>query len=352
MADDIIQPFDMVTLGGVLRRTELPIYFWQQFYTRQINFETQKIFFEDVFRSNKKLAAFVAPNVQAGLNRLEGYQTEAYAPAYIKEKDVVDINLPLYRMPGETPVTGSLTNEQRRMAWIAELSEQHRTKIYNRFEWMSAKAAIYGQVTIESEKYPRAVLDFGRDPGLTLVTDWTAAGANGFQDIKRQRLLSNQLTGSKITTNVFGADAWDAFYTKHQAELKDLMDTRYRGSDTTISRMTEGYEGNEYVGVIQGLNGAGRMEVYINNATFENERGETEYHLDQGSVWGVSESMFQGVRCFGAIRDGRAGYRPIDIFPKNWVGQEDPFDEYIMHQSAPLFVPGEPNATYLIKAVS
>lgn len=352
MADDIIQPYDMVTLMGVLRRTELPIYFWQQFYNRQVNFDTQKIYFERVFRKDKKLAAFVAPNVQAGLNRLEGYSAEAYAPAYIKEKDTIDINLPFYRMPGEQPVTGSMTPETRRQAWITELSEQHRTKIYNRFEWLAAKAAIYSQVTIESEKYPRAVLDFGRDPGLTLVTNWAAPGANGFADIKKQRILSNQLSGSKITTNVFGADAWDAFYTLHAAELKDLMDTRYRGSETTITRMTDGYEGMEYVGVIQGLNGAGRMEVYINTSTFENDQGETEHYLDQGSVWGVSESLFSGVRCFGAIRDGRAGYRPIDIFPKNWVGQEDPFDEYIMHQSAPLMVPGEPNATYLIKAVS
>lgn len=346
-----LTPYDIVTLLGVLRRTDLPTYFFQQLYGRQINFETQKIYFERVYRNRKGLAAFVAPNVQAALNRQEGYTAEAHAPAYIKEKDTIDINMPFYRLPGETPVTGSLTNEQRRQAWIAELTQQHLTKINNRFEWMAARAAIDAQIVIESERYPRAVLDFGRNPGLTLLTDWKAAGANGFNDIKKQRRLSNQLTGSKITTNIFGADAWDAFYDLHKAELKDLLDTRFRGSETNITRMLDGYEGMEYVGVIQGLNGAGRMDVYINTSTYIDEKGQTQYYLDQGSVFGYSEAMFDGVRCFGAIKDGRAGYKAIDIFPKNWVGQEDPFDEYLMHQSAPLFVPGEPNATYLIKAV-
>lgn len=350
---DILQltPYDMVTLLGVVRRTELPIYFFQQLYNRQINFETQKIYFERVYENHKGLAAFVAPNVQAALNRQEGYTAEAHAPAYIKEKDTIDINMPFYRMPGETPVTGSLSNEQRRAAWIAVLTQQHMTKIHNRFEWMAARAAIDAQIVIESDRYPRAVLDFGRDAGLTLVSNWKAPGANGFADIKKQRRLSNQLCGSKITTNIFGADAWDAFYNLHKDELKDLLDTRYRGSETNITRLLDGYEGMEYVGVIQGLNGAGRMEVYINTATYIDEKGAVQYYLDQGSVFGYSPSLFNGARCFGAIKDGRAGYRAIDIFPKNWVGQEDPFDEYLMHQSAPLFVPGQPNASYLIKAL-
>ena len=136
---DVITPYGTATLLGLLRRTENIQYFWQNLYTRQINFDTAMIYLERVYRKNKKLAAFVAPNVQAGLNRLEGYTTEAVSPAYIKEKDVVDINLPFVRRPGEALITGSMTPEQRRMAWIAEFSDQHETKIRNRWEWMSAK---------------------------------------------------------------------------------------------------------------------------------------------------------------------------------------------------------------------
>lgn len=348
---DVINTFDTATLLGLITRTEEPTYFWQKFFTRQINFDGNKIYLERVFRRNKKLAAFVAPNVQAGLNRLEGYSAEAVSPAYIKEKDIIDINLPFVRRPGEALVTGSMTPEQRRQAWIAEYADQHVTKIKNRWEWMCAQAVINASITIESERYPKAVLDFGRDPSLTLVTNWNAAGANPMADIYTQRRRANALSGARITTHIFGADAWAAFYKVHKEELKDLMDTTRRGSDTTITRLWDGYQGMEYMGTIVGLNGAGRIEVWVMSEQFENDEGEMEYFLDQGSVLGIAESLFDGVRCFGAIRDGRAGYQAIDIFPKNWVGNEDPFDEYIMHQSSPLFVPGEPNATFLIKAV-
>ncbi|QGF20877.1 major head protein [Serratia phage JS26] len=349
---DVITPYGTATLLGLLRRTENIQYFWQNLYTRQINFDTAMIYLERVYRKNKKLAAFVAPNVQAGLNRLEGYTTEAVSPAYIKEKDVVDINLPFVRRPGEALITGSMTPEQRRMAWIAEFSDQHEVKIRNRWEWMSAMAAINGSITIESERYPKAVLDFGRDPGLSLTTDWTAQGANPMADIYKMRKKVNALTGGRVTTHIFGDQAWAAFYKAHKDDLKDLMDTTLRGSETAITKLVDGFEGMEYVGVIQGLNGAGRIEVWTYNTQYEDDNGDMQYFLDPGSVFGIAESLFDGVRCFGAIRDGRAGYQPIEIFPKNWVGNEDPFDEFIMHQSAPLFVPGEPNSTFLIKAVA
>jgi len=58
--------------------------------------------------------------------------------------------------------------------------------------------------------------------------------------------------------------------------------------------------------------------------------------------------MMDGVRCFGAIRDKKAGYQALEFFMKNWE-IEDPSHEYIMSQSAPLMVPKEPNATYSIK---
>ena len=351
MADEKIIPYSSTTLLEVQRLVKDPFAFFLNFFQRQINFETDTISFEDVVIDNRRMAPFVAPNVQAGLNRLEGYNASQYKPAYIKEKDVVDINMPLFRQVGETPFTGSLSLNQRRNAVIAYMTEQQVQRIKNRWEWMAAQAIMFGSITIQSERYPKCVLDFGRDAGLTLTTNWKAAGANGFNDIKRMRQLSNRLAGTRITKNFFGADAWDAFCELHKDQLKDLMDTRYRGSETNFSKLLDGYDGIEYVGVIKGLNGAGSMEVYVNTATYLDDDGNTQYVQDQGSVFGIEENAVNGVRCFGAIRDGRANYQAMPIFPKNWVGTEDPFDEFIMHQSAPLMVPMVPNATYYIKAV-
>lgn len=351
MQGDII-PYSTTTLLAVQKTIQQPFSFWLQFFKQVLNFETETISFEKVKINNRRMAPFVAPNVQASYNRLDGYDAAQFKPAYIKEKDVVDINMPFFRQAGETPFFGSLTPEQRRQAVITKFTQDHLTKINNRFEWMAAQAIQHASIEIESEKYSRAFLSFGRDAGLTLTTDWSAGkGGNGFADIKRMRTLSNRLCGSQMRTWMFGADAWDAFYEMHKDQLKDLLDTRYRGSETSFTKLLDGFDGIEYVGSIKGLNGAGRMEVYINTCVFEDEDGSTQFFQDQGAVVGIDESAFTGVRCFGAIRDGRANYQSFPIFPKNWVGGEDPYEEFIMHQSAPLMVPLTPNATCYIKGV-
>lgn len=351
MQGDII-PYSTTTLLEVQKTVKQPFSFWLQFFGRTLNFETETISFEKVQINNRRMSPFVAPNVQASFNRLEGYDAVQFKPAYIKEKDVVDTNMPFFRQAGETPFYGSLSNEQRRQAVIAKFTEEHLTRINNRYEWMASQAIQFGSIKIEGDLYPTSILSFGRDANLTLTTDWSAGkGGNGFNDIKRMRVLSNRLCGSQVRLNLFGADAWDAFYALHKEELKDLLDTRYRGSETTITKMLDGFDGIEYVGSIKGLNGAGRIEVYINTCVYEDENGATQFFQDQGSVVGIDPSAFVGVRCFGAIKDGRANYKAMEIFPKNWVGGEDPYEEFIMHQSAPLMVPLTPNATYYIKAV-
>ena len=351
MQGDII-PYSTTTLLGVQTRVIQPFSFWLQFFTQTLNFDTETISFEKVQINNRGLAPFVAPNVQAAYNRLDGYDAAQFKPGYIKEKDVVDINMPFFRQAGETPVSGSLSPNQRRAAIIAKLTQDHVTRIHNRFEWMASQAIQHAAIEISGERYTKSVLSFGRDPNLTLTTDWTEGkGGNGFNDIKRMRVLSNRLCGSEIRINIFGADAWDAFYKLHKEELKDLLDTRYRGSDTNITKLIDGFDGIEYVGDIVGLNGAGRIKVFINTMVYTDEKGATQYFQDQGSVVGIDPNAFSGVRCFGAIRDGRADYKSMEIFPKNWVNGEDPYEELIMHQSAPLMVPLAPNATYYIKAV-
>jgi hypothetical protein len=52
-----------------------------------------------------------------------------------------------------------------------------------------------------------------------------------------------------------------------------------------------------------------------------------------------------GTRCYGAIRDKRAGLAAMSLFPKMW-DQEDPSVTYTMTQSAPLMVPGNPNNSF------
>lgn len=342
--------YDLTTLLEVLRVQKTPSSFWLQWFPRQINFETQEIAFDKVFGDDRGLAPLVVPNVQGRVLGLDGYETMAFKPAYVKPKHVVDPNMVIERQPGEALATGSMSIEQRRNAVIGEITRRHKVLLQNRNQWLAARAIIDGKVTISGEDYPTTLVDFRRHASLTGVLTggarWSETTANPLSDLKTMRINANNRSGARITQHIFGANAWDLF--TQRVDLKDLMDVRYKGSDTLVTRMDDGYEGVEYMGVIQGLNGAGRIEVWVNTEKYiDPETGDEEFYLDQDTVVGVSP-MVQGVRCFGAIKDKKAGYRALEVFMKMWEN-EDPSVEYLLSQSAPLMVPKQPDATFSLK---
>lgn len=342
--------YDLTTLLEVMRvqKTSAPK-IWLEFFPTQINFETPTIMWDKVYGDDRKLAPFVIPTVQGRPQRLEGYETVQFSPAYIKIKDVVSAQMHMERMAGETLGTGSMSIDDRRRAVIGWLLGQQKTKIENRLEWLAAKAITQAKVTIKGEDYPEVEVDFRRAANLTATlagaAAWSQATAKPLDDLRMMRMRANSASGVRITRHIFGADAWDKFVAR--VDLKELMDLRYGGLDTRVTRMWDGYEGMEYMGVIQGLNGAGRIEAWVNTSKFiDPETGAEDYYMPQNSVVGVSDAV-RGVRCFGAIMDKKAGYKALSIFSKNWEN-EDPSVEYLLSQSSPLMVPKQPDATFLL----
>lgn len=345
---------ELTTLLSVVRQQKTLQHFWLNFFTTQINFETKNIQFDRVSSDYRILAPFVVPNAQGRPMTMEGYDSIQFTPAYVKPKYVVDPEMVLERQPGEALGAGSLTNQQRYNAVIAELLKRGKHSIENRWEWLAARAVIDGGVTIASEDYPSTFVDFRRDPSLTSVLTlgarWSEATSDPMADLKMMRRKVNDLTGSVVRTHIFGADAYDAFATREKEFIKDMLDTNIRGSGAEIKRLTDDLDnGMEYIGVLKNSDGSGRLEVWVCTTKFTNEEGVEEYLLDQGTVVGVASAL-SGVRCFGAIRDKRAGFRALPIFPKNWE-EEDPSVEYLLMQSAPLMVPKVPNASYSMKVV-
>ena len=345
--------YDLFTLTELYRRVKQPTPpFWLKNFTRQINFDTPRIFFEKVFGDDRGLAPFVIPTMPGRPQKLDGFQAESFAPAYIKILDPVDPSMFIERQAGEAWGAGSLTLDQRRNAVVAELLRKGRQKIQNRFEWLAARAIIDGQVTISGEDYPSTLVDFRRDASLTATLAGTAKWDVGTGDplatLKSLRMASNELSGSRIVKHVFGANAWDLF--TQRVDLKGLMDQNFGGLNVNVTRMGDGWsdQGQEYMGRIAGSNGAGAIEVWVDNSKYiDPEDGTEKFFLDQNTVVGVSD-MVAGTRCFGAIMDKRAGYRPLEVFFKNYE-QENPSVEYLLLQSAPLMVPREPNATFSVK---
>lgn len=347
-------PFDLTELLGVLSTTKMLPKFWLQFFPDEITFNTESIAMDEISDDYRRLAPFVAPNVQGRVAKQDGFRTVSYRPAYVKPKDVVDPNNNMFvRRPGESMATGTLTPEQRFEATVAQLLSNQRTKIDNRLEWMAAKTIQDGKVTIDGVDYPQVTVDYNRDASLTATlvgtAQWNSTAASPLGDIRRMNKASNDLCGATNHRIIFGSDAWDSFSAwLVENELK-LINNDYRGSSTEISLITDGFEGLEYVGRVRGSNGAG-FDCWIYSAKFTDDAGVQQPMMDPDTVVGVS-TMVAGVQAFGAIRDRKAGLAPLRYFPKMW-DVEDPSVTYLMTQSAPLTVPRYINATWSLKVQS
>lgn len=347
-----IDVFDTTNLLEVLRIRKMPMSFWlTKCFPNQINFTEEKIAFDKVNEDYRRLAPFVAPNVQGKVMSREGSNMVAFKPAYVKPKHIIDIDQPLVRQPGEALGSGSLTPEQRKQAIVADILGRHKAMHAMTREWMAAKAIIDGAVTISGENYPAVTVDFLRDASLsaTLLTTarWSQSTSTPLTDIATKRTAANTLSGAVIRDLVFGAAAW-GYFSAH-ASVTALLDKQTRGSETEFTKHTDGFEDSvEYLGTIQGPGGAGLIRMWLYSGKYKDETDTLTDILDTNTVVGVDFGAVQGFRCYGAIRDGKAGFQALDMFPKMWE-DEDPWAEYIMTQSAPLMVPKQPNATFKIK---
>ena len=343
---------DTSTLLEVQRVQKTPTSFWlEKCFPKQINFTTEYIAFDRVNEDFRRLAPFVAPNVQGKVMAQEGSDMLNFKPAYVKPKHIVEPDAVLVRKPGEALGSGSLTPEQRRDATVADLLARHKTMHAMTREWMAAKAIIDGKVTIEGENYPKVTVDFRRDASLTILlagaAKWDQGTATPLNDIKAARIAANAKSGAVIRDIVFGANAWKLF--SDNTDVQALLSTQTRGSDSDFTKMVDGFEDSvEYLGQLSGINGSGLIRMWLYSGKYRDEAGVLQDIMDTNTVVGVDFAAVQGHRCFGAIRDGKAGFQPLDMFPKMWE-DEDPWAEYLMTQSAPLMVPAQPNATFSMK---
>jgi len=345
--------YSTAALLGVVTVTPVESSYWLDgFFGRQINFTDEQIMFDRI-QTNRRLAPFVSPVVQGRVMRSQGYETRAFRPAYAKPKHVVDPNRVFARQAGES-LGGSATPAQRWNAAVVENIAEERRTLQRLFNWMAAMAVIHGKVTITGEDYPTQVVDFGRDPNLTRIlagaTRWGEANAKPLDDIKDLRTLAFKKSGSVINRLTMGIEAFDRFFASQ--DVKDLLKgdsvNVNRTSDSTLSALGSTDTPYEYRGVLQGANGQGRIEVYTYNEQYEDAAGNTVDYMSPYDVVGTGPGI-QGVRCFGAIRDKRAGLQALPIFPKMW-DQEDPSVTYTMSQSAPLMVPANTNNSFRIVA--
>ncbi len=355
-----IELYDTATLIGVLNKQQTDPLFFQQFFGREITFDTEKIMFDEVSEDRYILAPFVAPHVEGRVMAKGGYDTKSFKPAYVKPKHDVDVAQQFSRRAGEALGTGSLTPSQRYDATIAENLRIEREMIERRINWMCAKAMIEAAVIVEGEDYPRATVSFNRDGNLSEIlagtARWGESAANPLGDLNTKMRLARKLSGGRITDIIMGEEAYDRFYL--DADVKELLNTNYRiggsAADSLVLGMGDSDKDAELKAVMAGGQSANRIRIWTYAGYFHERNPDTgalteSFYIDPNAVVGIGNKM-DGVQAFGAIKDPNAGLRAMRMFPRLVdMKHADPAKEFTLTQSAPLPIPVEPNNTFKLQ---
>lgn len=331
--------------------SDLPDGFWLRFFPNTHTSEAETIYFDNLPVLDRRLAPFVAPNVQGRIMESRGSTVSSFKPAYLKPKHVIDPSKSITRRPGE-PIAvigpGTLTLQERFDAWVAQGVSDERDMIERRWDWMAAQAIQFGQITVSGEDYPSQTINFNRDPSLTLLQSgsgaWDQSTSNPFGDIQTMINLARPLGRSAITDLIFGATAWELFSEKDDVQL--LLSNQKRGSETNFNNALTDGSPYQFMGQVSGPNGAGLVNLWVYSNWYEDDTGNQVQFMDPTDMIGAGKAV-NGVQAFGAILDAD-GLQATPIFPKNWKNP-DPSRVFTMSQSAPLMVPININNTFRIR---
>ena len=105
--------------------------------------DSEEIHF-DIDKSTPRLAPFVSPLVAGKVVDAEGFETQSFKPAYVKDKRRFDPQAPLKRQLGET-IGGALDPMQRREAALNRALNDQLDNLTRREEVMASRGIAYWQ---------------------------------------------------------------------------------------------------------------------------------------------------------------------------------------------------------------
>ncbi len=326
--------FDTATLQGVVRALPLPkLGFAAKYFQTVVESDDAEIRF-DVEGTDLRMAPFVSPLVAGKLVGDVGFETKTFRPAYIKDKAIFSPQRSLTRRLGEA-IGGEFTQQQRLELAIATDLSNKLQRLERRQEWMAVQVLLHGKITVAGDQYPSRVVDFGRASGNTVVKTagnlWGDAGISPLDDLRNW----SEAADAPITDWYLTPDAYAIFRKSAdvKAEMELLRGTSTLTGDAVLSRDLM------LMGVVAGL----RIWV-IPRLKVTHENGTTSQIVPDGTVIGMADAYFEGVRHYGAIQDVD-NLQPGAYFVKSWTDQ-DPSARYVLLQSAPLLVPYRPNSCF------
>lgn len=314
-----------------------------KFFPNVVTSETEFVSI-DVDIGKRRMSPFVSPLVEGKLVEQRRFQTNTFKPAYIKDKRAPDLRRPVRRMIGER-IGGELSGAEREMANLeAEMTDQV-DMLNRRLEWMAAQALMSGTVKIVGEGFPAVLVDFGRDPtmtiGLTGGAQWTLANvasgaATPANNIEQWQHHILRLSGAKVTELVFTTSSWEGF----------LADPLVKGAVQYPNWNPSGNIVNPGAQIDQGAvykGQWGQYSLWVYNDWFVDDDNYEQPMLPDGAII-MSGPNLSGTRAFGQILDPAFSYGAMAYAPKTWIS-EDPAQRFLLMQSAPIVIPSRPNAS-------
>lgn len=324
---------------GVLARVvaELPApqpFILNSFFTALQTETSEEIHF-DIASGKRRLAPFVSPIVAGQVVASQGFTTQTFKPAYVKDKRVFDSSRPFKRAIGER-IGGELNPAQRLQALLMSDLQDQLNMLTNRQEVMAIEALRTGKVVVKGDQYPEVELDFQRHADLTKALEgaarWGETGVDPLNDVEAWSMLVTQHSGATANTVIMDVKAWQLF--SASTKVQKLLD-RFRGADQLNPTVTGA--GGRYMGSI------GTFDIWVYAGWYEHPDTKAINPFLPDHTVIITSPELEGTRAYGAIRDEEAGFQAVPYFSKSWV-EKDPAVRYLLLQSAPLPVPYRVNA--------
>lgn len=354
MSLDIFTPRRLVLIQQEESQTVRASNWLNMFYPNTFYSDQEQIMFDKIDAS-REIAPFMLPNLPGKpIYKRDGERIEMFTPAYTKPKDAVVPGMGMKRtgpeLVGRMP---QMSPEARINAVVADITAKHIDGITRLWEYMGARSVIDGTFTVNYLDNPasNATLDFGRAPGHTVTkgagSKWGEAGISAWNDLQSWiDTVAAADYGAAPTDVMFGKTAWAAFI--QDADTQKQLDRDVKGVESTLIEQGIIVKDKMRPWTLMGYAGTVRLWLVSGVGNTFKSGGNQVDILKDNEVFICSPAV-DGVRAFGAIRD-LDSLQAVEIFPKTWV-DNDPSTRWLMHQSAPLMIPVNLNATFLAKPV-
>jgi hypothetical protein len=300
----------------------------------------------DVEIGKRRIAPFVSPLVEGKLVESMPMRTLTFMPPYIKDKRLPNLLKPVRRMIGERIGGGEETADERAMQNMNREMTEQIEMINRRMEWMAAQFLQTGTVTVAGDGFPTSVIDFGRDSSLTASLSGSAMWDSGSGTTTPSANIDNFATamlkksGAVSTDIIFTPTPWQ-YFIKDPTVFATVIQDVGRFTNPNQNNLQFAVQ-NEIGALYKGNWGGYRLWLY--NDWFVNDSDTEVRMINDGNIIMASRTQLMGTRAFGMIKDPRFNYKSMAYAPKAWI-TEDPAQLNLMMQSAPLTIPGRPNAS-------